>query len=129
MNTLQIRGILNKLTPEKFEKLVTDIISIGIDSSTILNGVIILVSEVFGGIRPRAPLSQNMAHKREPYFFFLCQIVEKALDEPKYSSMYAQLCKKLDDRIPNLDKNDELAATSTFRRMLLHKCRDEFENR
>ena len=41
---LQIRGILNKLTPEKFEKLCTDIFNVGLDSTTILKGVILLVS-------------------------------------------------------------------------------------
>ena len=42
----QIRGILNKLTPEKFEKLVTDILNVGLDSTTILKGVILLVSYI-----------------------------------------------------------------------------------
>ena len=41
---LQIRGILNKLTPEKFEKLIADIFDVGLDSTTILKGVILLVS-------------------------------------------------------------------------------------
>lgn len=40
----QIRGILNKLTPEKFEKLTLDILNAGLDSTTVLKGVILLVS-------------------------------------------------------------------------------------
>jgi len=40
----QVRGILNKLTPEKFEKLINDILGVGLDSSTVLKGVIVLVS-------------------------------------------------------------------------------------
>jgi translation initiation factor 4G len=54
------------------------------------------------------------------------QIFEKALDEPKYSSMYAQLCKRLAENAPNFDPGDD---TCTFKRLLLHKCKDEFENR
>ena len=56
------------------------------------------------------------------------QIFEKALDEPKYSSMYAQLCKRLADNAPNFDPPEQ-GQTTTFRRLLLSKCRDEFENR
>ncbi len=55
------------------------------------------------------------------------QIFEKALDEPKYSSMYAQLCKRLADNAHNFDPPE--SETTTFRRLLLSKCRDEFENR
>ena len=40
----RVRGILNKLTPEKFEKLSNDILNVGLDSTTILKGVILLVS-------------------------------------------------------------------------------------
>lgn len=92
----RVRGILNKLTPEKFEKLTVDIINVGLDSTTILKGVILL-------------------------------IFEKALDEPKYSSMYAQLCKRLAENAPNFDPPD--SSTCTFKRLLLNKCRVEFENR
>ena len=34
------------------------------------------------------------------------QIFEKALDEPKYSSMYAQLCKRLAEQAPNFESPD-----------------------
>ena len=39
----QIRGILNKITPEKFEKLTVDILQVGLDSTIVLKGVILLV--------------------------------------------------------------------------------------
>lgn len=91
----RVRGILNKITPDKFHKLSNELLSTGLDSPTILKGVILL-------------------------------ICEKALDEPKYSSMYAQLCRKLSEEAPNFDNNNE---ASTFRRLLLSKCQDEFENR
>jgi len=93
----RIRGILNKITPEKFEKLITDILNIiGNGSNVIFKGVILL-------------------------------IFEKALDEPKYSSMYAQLCKRLSDNAPNLEPPE--SKITTFKRLLLNKCKDEFENR
>ncbi|XP_037090642.1 eukaryotic translation initiation factor 4 gamma 2-like [Pollicipes pollicipes] len=91
----KVRGILNKLTPEKFDKLTDAILRIGLDSSLILKGVILL-------------------------------IFDKALDEPKYSFLYAQLCKRLSESAPNFDPPD---APCTFVRLLLNKCKDEFDNR
>lgn len=64
--------ILNKLTPEKFDKLVDGLISLGLNSPSLLKGVILL-------------------------------IFEKALEEPKYSCMYAQLCKILSKELPNFE--------------------------
>ncbi|KAF0298618.1 Eukaryotic translation initiation factor 4 gamma 2 [Amphibalanus amphitrite] len=90
-----VRGILNKLAPEKFDKLTDAILRIGLDSSLILKGVILL-------------------------------IFEKALDEPKYSFLYAQLCKRLSESAPNFDPPGE---PCTFVRLLLNKCKDEFDNR
>ena len=93
----RVRGILNKITPEKFEKLIADILNIiGQGSNVVFKGVIVL-------------------------------IFEKALDEPKYSSMYAQLCKRLAEHAPNLEPPE--SKTTTFKRLLLNKCKDEFENR
>ncbi|GIX77927.1 eukaryotic translation initiation factor 4 gamma 2 [Caerostris extrusa] len=97
----RVRGILNKLTPEKFHKLSEELLSVGLDSTQILKGVILL-------------------------------IFDKALDEPKYSSMYALLCRKLCEEAPNFDppsNNTGSHNSNTFRRLLLAKCQDEFENR
>ncbi|XP_046673047.1 eukaryotic translation initiation factor 4 gamma 2 isoform X1 [Homalodisca vitripennis] len=91
----KVRGILNKLTPEKFQKLSDDLLQTELNSSVILKGVIFL-------------------------------IFEKALDEPKYSSMYAQLCKRLTEEAPNFDPP---SSPCTFRVLLLNKCKTEFENR
>lgn len=91
----KVRGILNKLTPEKFQKLSDDLLALELDSSKVLKGVILL-------------------------------IFEKALDEPKYSSMYAQLCKRLSEEAPNFEPPDR---PCTFRLLLLNKCRSEFDNR
>lgn len=37
------------------------------------------------------------------FLFWFLQVFEKALDEPKYSSMYAQLCLRLSQEAPNFD--------------------------
>lgn len=91
----KVRGILNKLTPEKFQKLSDDLLKLDLNSSKILNGVILL-------------------------------IFDKALDEPKYSSMYAQLCKRIEKELEiDIDKTK----SSNFLQILLNVCRDKFENR
>ena len=92
---LQVRGILNKLTPENFQKLSDELLKIDLNTKVILQGVIHL-------------------------------LFEKALDEPKYSSMYAQLCKRLSIDAPNFDSQDN---PSTFLNLLLNVCRDRFLNR
>lgn len=92
----KVRSILNKITPEKFDKLGLELLNVGINSQVILRGIILL-------------------------------IFEKALDEPKYSSLYAQLCHRLCEDAPNFEPPG--SSQSTFRRLLLNKCRDEFENR
>jgi translation initiation factor 4G len=69
--------------------LSCEIINSGLDSTTVIKGVIFLV-------------------------------FEKALDEPKYSSMYAQLCKRLSENAPNFDPPD--TKNTTFKRFpLKHK--------
>lgn len=42
--------------------------------------------------------------------------------------MYAQLCKKLSKKVPNFDPPNP-DNTTTFRRLLLNKCQDEYANR
>ncbi|XP_013394414.1 eukaryotic translation initiation factor 4 gamma 2 [Lingula anatina] len=92
----KVRGILNKLTPEKFDKLGLELLNVGIDSPVVLKGIILL-------------------------------IFEKSLDEPKYSSLYAQLCQRLCEDAPNFEPAS--SNNTSFRRHLLNKCQDEFENR
>ena len=41
---VQIRGLLNKLTPETFEKLSDDLLNVGLNARVILGGLIVLVS-------------------------------------------------------------------------------------
>uniref|UniRef100_A0A7N8XJ00 Eukaryotic translation initiation factor 4 gamma 2 n=1 Tax=Mastacembelus armatus TaxID=205130 RepID=A0A7N8XJ00_9TELE len=99
----KVRGILNKLTPEKFDKLCLELLNVGVDSKVVLKGIILL-------------------------------IVDKALEEPKYSQLYAQLCLRLAEDAPNFEgPSTESQATqqqnTTFRRLLISKLQDEFENR
>uniref|UniRef100_A0A665UZ99 Eukaryotic translation initiation factor 4 gamma 2 n=1 Tax=Echeneis naucrates TaxID=173247 RepID=A0A665UZ99_ECHNA len=99
----KVRGILNKLTPEKFDKLCLELLNVGVESKLVLKGTILL-------------------------------IVDKALEEPKYSQLYAQLCLRLAEDAPNFeDPSTENPATqkqnTTFRRLLISKLQDEFENR
>lgn len=102
---MQVRGILNKLTPENFEKLSDELLKIELGSEAILKGVILL-------------------------------IFQKALDELKYSRMYAQLCKRLSIDAQSFEysekskKLDQVTnRNSTFLKILLSVCRDKFENR
>uniref|UniRef100_A0A7N6A8W0 Eukaryotic translation initiation factor 4 gamma 2 n=1 Tax=Anabas testudineus TaxID=64144 RepID=A0A7N6A8W0_ANATE len=81
-------SILNKLTPEKFDKLCLELLN----------------------------------------------IVDKALEEPKYSQLYAQLCLRLAEDAPNFEATSTENQASqkqntTFRRLLISKLQDEFENR
>lgn len=36
--------------------------------------------------------------------FFIFKIVDKALEEPKYSQLYAQLCQRLSEDAPNFEE-------------------------
>uniref|UniRef100_A0A672IH08 Eukaryotic translation initiation factor 4 gamma 2 n=1 Tax=Salarias fasciatus TaxID=181472 RepID=A0A672IH08_SALFA len=98
----KVRGILNKLTPEKFDKLCLELLNVGVDSKLVLKGIILL-------------------------------IVDKALEEPKYSQLYAQLCLRLAEDAPNFEGPSENETSqkqnTTFRRLLISKLQDEFENR
>ncbi|KAM8877461.1 eukaryotic translation initiation factor 4 gamma 2a isoform 2-T2 [Synchiropus picturatus] len=98
----KVRGILNKLTPEKFDKLCLELLNVGVDSKIVLKGTILL-------------------------------IVDKALEEPKYSQLYAQLCLRLSEDAPNFEETGENQKSqkqnTTFRRLLISKLQDEFENR
>lgn len=54
-------------------------------------------------------------------------IFDKALAEPNYCSLYAELCRRLDREAPNFEPHD--SSIRTFRRLLLAKCEYEFEHR
>lgn len=91
-----VKGILNKLTPEKFEVLLDQLLNAGIDSAEILKGVISLV-------------------------------FDKAVLEPTFCPMYAELCVHLSRALPEFPSDEDDGKPFTFRRILLNSCQEEFE--
>ncbi|CAH8360762.1 unnamed protein product [Eruca vesicaria subsp. sativa] len=89
----KLTGILNKLTPQNFEKLLKQVTSINIDNAVTLIGVV-------------------------------SQIFDKALMEPTFGEMYAELCFHLSGALPDFNWNGKRI---TFKRLLLNKCQEEFE--
>ncbi|KAI8570305.1 hypothetical protein RHMOL_Rhmol01G0024000 [Rhododendron molle] len=91
-----VKGILNKLTPEKFDLLKGQLIDSGITTADILKGVISL-------------------------------IFDKAVLEPTFCPMYAQLCSDLDEKLPPFPSDEPGGKEITFKRVLLNNCQEAFE--
>jgi translation initiation factor 4G len=91
-----VKGILNKLTPEKYDLLAEQMMHAGISSAEILQGVISL-------------------------------IFDKAVLEPTFCAMYAQLCVQLSKELPEFPGEQPGDKPITFRRVLLNTCQEEFE--
>nr|XP_043623256.1 eukaryotic translation initiation factor [Erigeron canadensis] len=91
-----VKGILNKLTPEKFDLLKGQLIESGITSADILKGVISL-------------------------------IFDKAVLEPTFCPMYAQLCSDLNTKLPPFPSEEPDGKEITFKRLLLNNCQEAFE--
>eukprot|EP01114_Cavostelium_apophysatum_P024383 TRINITY_DN952_c0_g1_i5.p1 TRINITY_DN952_c0_g1~~TRINITY_DN952_c0_g1_i5.p1 ORF type:complete len:569 (+),score=150.18 TRINITY_DN952_c0_g1_i5:161-1867(+) len=88
-----IKGVLNKITPEKFTKLSTKI------------------QDLFGQVTDDQIFAESIS-----------LVFAKAVSEPNFSKLYAELCVKLSDvavKVPD----GKLA----FRRALLNRCQEEFE--
>lgn len=91
-----VKGILNKITPEKFDLLLEQMLQAGINSAEILQGVISLV-------------------------------FDKAVLEPSFCALYAELCVHLSKALPEFPADDSNEKPITFRRILLNTCQEEFE--
>ncbi|GAB4853645.1 Eukaryotic translation initiation factor isoform 4G-1 [Ancistrocladus abbreviatus] len=91
-----VKGILNKLTPEKFDLLKGQLIDAGITSADILEDVISL-------------------------------IFDKAVLEPTFCPMYAQLCFDLNEKLPPFPPEEPGGKEITFKRVLLNNCQEAFE--
>lgn len=91
-----VKGILNKLTPEKFDLLKGQLIDSGITTADILKGVISL-------------------------------IFDKAVLEPTFCPMYAQLCSDLNTNLPVFPSEEPDGKEITFKRVLLNNCQEAFE--
>ncbi|CAL9759762.1 unnamed protein product [Musa acuminata subsp. burmannicoides] len=91
-----VKGILNKLTPEKFDILKGQLIDAGITTPDILKDVITL-------------------------------IFEKAVFEPTFCPMYAQLCFDLNEKLLPFPPEEVGGREITFKRILLNNCQEAFE--
>ncbi|CAK9168877.1 unnamed protein product [Ilex paraguariensis] len=91
-----VKGILNKLTPEKFDLLKGQLIDSGITTADILKEVISL-------------------------------IFDKAVLEPTFCPMYAQLCFDLSEKLPAFPSEEPGGKEITFKRILLNNCQEAFE--
>ncbi|KAK9820051.1 hypothetical protein WJX72_005497 [[Myrmecia] bisecta] len=99
----EIKSLLNKVTPEKFDKIFDQMVAVGIATPKTLRG---LINQVF----------------------------DKALTEPTFCEIYAKLCLKLNEELPDFEDDTEVEPEDgrprqplTLRRLLLNKCQEEFE--
>ena len=97
-------SLLNKLSPENFEKLSLELIQhVDVKSPTVFKGTIILVRlSVCMSVHLLMLYTCMILWCWHPF-----QIFDKALDEPNYSSMYAQLCSRLHTYNPKSDINKD----------------------
>ncbi|KAF9980067.1 hypothetical protein BGZ75_008843, partial [Mortierella antarctica] len=99
----KVKGLLNKLTLEKFDSISDKVIEIANLSSREEDGT-------------------TLKHCIQIIF-------EKATDEPNFGSVYAQLCHKLMEKV-SPDVKDVSVEGSTggklFRKYLLHRCQEDF---
>lgn len=99
----EIKGLLNKITPEKYETIKMQIVKVEFSERT-LRG-------------------------------FIDQVFDKALAEPTFCQIYAQLCADVSPEMPVfpvIPANEETGEPGrdeivNFRRELLNKCQIEFE--
>ncbi|KAI9239239.1 MAG: hypothetical protein BYD32DRAFT_485925 [Podila humilis] len=99
----KVKGLLNKLTLEKFDSISDKIIDIANLSAKEEDGT-------------------TLKHCIQIIF-------EKATDEPNFGSVYARLCQKLMDKVSEDVKDKTVqgsAGGKLFRKYLLHRCQEEF---
>ncbi|KAJ1979748.1 hypothetical protein H4R35_001396 [Dimargaris xerosporica] len=104
----KVKGLLNKLTLEKFDSLFKQILDYALLAA-----------------------KQGTGHILE---LVIQLIFEKAIDEPNFSSVYALLCREMTTRVDTVkddakkdSKGNPLAGVMLFRRYLLSRCQYEFE--
>eukprot|EP01006_Ploeotia_vitrea_P010616 TRINITY_DN27541_c0_g1_i1.p1 TRINITY_DN27541_c0_g1~~TRINITY_DN27541_c0_g1_i1.p1 ORF type:complete len:951 (-),score=99.33 TRINITY_DN27541_c0_g1_i1:80-2908(-) len=109
-----VQGILNKITPEKYDNLVDKICK---------------EIFVFNVYDPNDETAMNVLDNMIGMTF------EKALAEPQWSNMYADVCKHLCDVASAASQNSEPTSggdsqpvpLGLFRRLLIDRCQSEFE--
>ena len=105
----KVKAALNKMTPEKFDKIADQILTIAAQSKDEADG-------------------RTLRQVIQLTF-------EKATDEAHWASMYAKFCKRmLETMSPDikdesiLDKNGNIVSGGNlFRKYLLNRCQEEFE--
>ncbi|CAM0879851.1 unnamed protein product [Alopecurus aequalis] len=91
-----VKGILDKLTPEKFDLVKDQLIEAGITRDDILEDVITVM-------------------------------FEKAVSEPTFCPMYAQLCSYLNKKLPSTPPEEPDGKEIAFTSILLNNCHEVFE--
>jgi len=105
----KVKAALNKMTPEKFDKISDQILAIALQSKDEEDG-------------------RTLRQVIQLTF-------EKATDEAHWASMYAKFCKRMLDMMSPeirdttiLDKNGNVVSGGAlFRKYLLNRCQEEFE--
>jgi len=145
----RVRGILNKLTPEKFDKLSRNLTNIGIDCKTILKGIIILIfekaidepkyCEIYARLCQK--LSQDAPNFDEPDSksnTFLRLLLSKCQDEFETRSKASSVFDRKDEPLTEMEKHaknmakrkmlgnlkfiGELGKFELLQEAILHKC-------
>ncbi|RWR75434.1 eukaryotic translation initiation factor [Cinnamomum micranthum f. kanehirae] len=98
-----VKGILNKLTPEKFDLLKGQLIDAGITTPDILK-VSILADDLL-----------------------FCSLRHSDVLEPTFCHMYALLCSDLNEKLPPFPADEPGGKEITFKRILLNNCQEAFE--
>lgn len=101
----RVRGILNKLTPEKFEPLLEQLQALNPDTTEKLSAVISLVFE-------KAIDEPNFSQA----YAQLCQKLSKPMEEKEEAERHLG------------EKSNKDAKTADFKKQLLNKCQKEFND-
>lgn len=102
----KVRGILNKLTPEKFEPLLEQLQALNLDTNEKLSSVISLVFE-------KAIDEPNFSQA----YAQLCQKLSKPMEDKE---------KEDNEQKRAGDKSNKDTKTAVFKKELLNKCQTEF---
>ncbi|CAF1271490.1 unnamed protein product [Rotaria sp. Silwood1] len=92
-----VKSILNKLTPQTYDKLLKQLDDLELDRYERLDGII-------------------------------TNIFTKAVEEPKFSFLYARLCQSFQRKQVTVPDANGQRITHSFRQLLLTRCQKEFEN-
>lgn len=112
------KAILNKVTPQTYEKLLKQLEALEIDRYERLEGMInIFFSKV------TSLFASSLISFISFVFFFL-----QAVDEPGFSFLYAKICKQFQKKQVTVPSEDGKTVTHYFRQILLTRCQKEFEN-